>query len=154
MGVHTSNRSKATILVDAKCDFEHQEKGGRLPLGGLRTVGRHKAGDKSTVPTTSCHALKESLCPIIKSSLYLVTTLTNCSSYIMQKEGPIISNESLLLLVTLERKAMLCLYSLLSKMGKEKGQKLRSCSLFCSISHFTVIFYDLAMDGTYEFILG
>lgn len=92
--VHTSNSSKATILVDARCDFEQQEEGGRLPLGGLRTVGRHKAGDKSIVPTTSCHALKESICPVMKSWLYLVTILTNCSSCITQKEGPIICNES------------------------------------------------------------
>lgn len=79
-------------------------------------------GKRSIAPTTFCHAFKDLTCPTIKRSFYLVTALTNCSTYITQKAGPMNGSESSMLLVTLERKAMLCPYPLLGKTGKGKKE--------------------------------
>jgi len=77
-------------------------------------------GNRSKAPTTFCHAFNDLISPTIKCSFCLVIALTNHSSCITQKEGPVNCSESSVLLTTLEKKAMLCLYSHLSKMGKGK----------------------------------
>lgn len=90
--------------------------------------------------------------PNNKGSFHTVAVLTNCSGYLMQKAGPMDCNESFMLTVTLGRKAMLCLGSLLSKMRIEEGTKNLK-SLLCSISCFTVICY-LAMNKAHKSVLG
>lgn len=90
--------------------------------------------------------------PNNKGSLHTVTVLTNCSGYLMQRAGPKDCNESIMLSVTLGRKATLRLHALLSKVMMEDGTKNLK-SLLCSISCFAVIYY-LAINRAHESMLG
>lgn len=91
--VHTPNRRNTVVLEDARRDFEWQEKRGSL-LGVC--VEQEDKQHRQEIYSTYwfCSAFKDLLCPITKSSFYLVTALTRCSTSTMQKARPLNCSES------------------------------------------------------------